>query len=156
MNRHVNAIAGRLSLRAPQRRSLEVLDRITEIAPPKKDANIAAALEAIRRGFPSIADFEREFPSLCFGENKLTVHLEYQPDFVAETKDMLYMLEPKMRKELTAVDVLAKKEAAEKWCVNASAHAQSHKGKKWRYALIPHDVIAVNMTLEGLVRQHAG
>jgi adenine-specific DNA-methyltransferase len=30
MNRHVNAIAGRLSLRAPQRRSLEMLDRITE------------------------------------------------------------------------------------------------------------------------------
>jgi hypothetical protein len=36
MNRHVNAIAGRLSLRFPQRRSLEILDRITEIAPPRK------------------------------------------------------------------------------------------------------------------------
>lgn len=36
MNRHVNAIAGRLSLRPPQRHSLELLDRITEIAPPKK------------------------------------------------------------------------------------------------------------------------
>ena len=36
MNRHVNAIAGRLSLRPPQRRSLEILDRITEIVPPKK------------------------------------------------------------------------------------------------------------------------
>ena len=34
MNRHVNAIAGRLSLRPPQRRSLEILDRITELAPP--------------------------------------------------------------------------------------------------------------------------
>ena len=37
MNRHVNAITGRLSLRQPQRRSLEILDRITEIAPPGKD-----------------------------------------------------------------------------------------------------------------------
>jgi type III restriction enzyme len=35
MNRHVNAIAGRLSLRPPQRRSLEILDRITEIARPE-------------------------------------------------------------------------------------------------------------------------
>ena len=43
MNRHVNAIAGRLSLRPPQRRSLELLDRITEIAPPKKGADAAAA-----------------------------------------------------------------------------------------------------------------
>ncbi|MCK7477184.1 MAG: hypothetical protein M0C28_06490 [Candidatus Moduliflexus flocculans] len=39
MNRHINAIAGRLSLRPPQRRSLEILDRITEIAPPGKDAD---------------------------------------------------------------------------------------------------------------------
>ena len=66
MNRHVNAIAGHLSLRPPQRRSLEILDRITEIAPPAKDADIQAALDAIRSEFPSVTDFEREFPSLCF------------------------------------------------------------------------------------------
>jgi type III restriction enzyme len=66
VNRHVNAIAGRLSLRLPQRRSLEILDRITEIAPPQKGADLTAALEAIRREFPSVTDFEREFPSLCF------------------------------------------------------------------------------------------
>ena len=41
MNRHVNAIAGRLSLRPPQRRSLEILDRITELVPPKKGADVA-------------------------------------------------------------------------------------------------------------------
>lgn len=34
MNRHVNAIAGRLSLRPPQRRSLEILDCVMDIAPP--------------------------------------------------------------------------------------------------------------------------
>ncbi len=66
MNRHVNAIAGRLSLRAPQRRSLEILDRITEIAPPRKENDIAAVLEIIRSEFPTVTDFEREFPSLCF------------------------------------------------------------------------------------------
>lgn len=66
MNRHVNAIAGRLSLRAPQRRSLEILDRITEIVPPRKGADIQAALATIRSEFPTVTDFEREFPSLCF------------------------------------------------------------------------------------------
>lgn len=66
MNRHVNAIADRLSLRPPQRRSLEILDRITEIAPPTKDSDTAAALEAIRSEFPTVTDFERDFPSLCF------------------------------------------------------------------------------------------
>ena len=66
MNHHVNAIAGRLSLRPPQRRSLEILDRITEIARPSKGADLDAALTAIRSEFPTVADFEREFPSFCF------------------------------------------------------------------------------------------
>jgi type III restriction enzyme len=66
MNRHVNAIAGRLSLRAPQRQSLEILDRVTEIVPPRKDNDLEAALAAIRSEFPSVKDFDREFPSLCF------------------------------------------------------------------------------------------
>ncbi len=66
MNRHVNAISGRLSLRPPQRHSLEILDRITEIVPPKKEADVAAALAAIQAEFPQVTDFEREFPSLCF------------------------------------------------------------------------------------------
>ncbi|WKW50746.1 DEAD/DEAH box helicase [Rhodomicrobium lacus] len=66
MNRHVNAIAGRLSLRAPQRHSLEILDRVTELVPPRKDADLEAALAALRAEFPSVTDFERDFPSLCF------------------------------------------------------------------------------------------
>ncbi|MEZ5764661.1 MAG: DEAD/DEAH box helicase family protein, partial [Xanthobacteraceae bacterium] len=66
MNRHVNAIAGRLSLRAPQRQSLEILDRVTELVPPRKGADIEEALAAIRTEFPSVTDFERDFPSLCF------------------------------------------------------------------------------------------
>ena len=66
MNHHVNAIAGRLSLRPSQRHSLEILDRVTEIVPPKKGVDVAAALEAIRSEYPTVTDFEREFPSLCF------------------------------------------------------------------------------------------
>ena len=66
MHRLVSAVAGRLSLRPPQRHSLEILDRITEIVPPKKGADAAAALAAIRGEFPTVTDFERDFPSLCF------------------------------------------------------------------------------------------
>ena len=77
-------------------------------------------------------------------------HLEYQPDFVAETVDTIYMLEPKMRKELDDPIVIAKKEVAIKWCVNASDHASTYGGKPWRYLLIPHDEIAENITLCGL------
>jgi type III restriction enzyme len=66
VNPKVNAIAGRLSLRPPQRRSLEILDRITDIVPPQKGADLSAALEIIRSEFPTVSGFEREFPSLCF------------------------------------------------------------------------------------------
>ena len=66
MNRHVNAIAGRMSLRTPQRESLEILDRLTEIVPPSKNPDVATALAAIKAEFPKVTDFEREFPSICF------------------------------------------------------------------------------------------
>ena len=65
--RHVNAIAGRMSLRAPQRESLEILDRVTEIVSlSKKQSDLVTPLATIRSEFPSVTDFEREFPSLCF------------------------------------------------------------------------------------------
>ena len=44
MNRHVKAVSGRLSLRPPQRRSMEIHDRITEIVPPRKGIDLDAAL----------------------------------------------------------------------------------------------------------------
>jgi type III restriction enzyme len=59
-------IADRLSLRPPQRRSLEILDRVTALVPLRKDTDVAAALAAIRAEFPDVTDFERDFPSLCF------------------------------------------------------------------------------------------
>ncbi len=80
-------------------------------------------------------------------------HSEYQPDFVAETDDMIYMLEPKKRSEMEDATVLAKKESAQQWCEHASQHAANHGGKRWRYVLIPHDEIAENMTLNGLANR---
>jgi type III restriction enzyme len=67
VNRHVQAIAGRLSLRTPQTRSLEILSQIADLLPLKKDQDSAKALAAIRAvPFESVSDFERDFPSLCF------------------------------------------------------------------------------------------
>ena len=82
-------------------------------------------------------------------------HPEYQPDFVAETQSVIYMLEPKSKRELEDPIVLAKKEAAEKWCQRASEHNAKHDGKPWKYALIPHDGIAENMTIQGIVAAHS-
>lgn len=78
---------------------------------------------------------------------------EYQPDFVAETDDSILMLEPKAANQMKDPDVLAKRDSALEWCRHASNHAASYGGKPWRYALIPHDVIAENRTLASLVQQ---
>jgi type III restriction enzyme len=80
-------------------------------------------------------------------------HLEYQPDFVAETVDCIYMLEAKARNDMDDTEVQAKKDAAVQWCRHATHHAVSNDGKPWKYLLIPHDVIAENMTIMGLASQ---
>jgi type III restriction enzyme len=80
-------------------------------------------------------------------------HPEYIPDFVAETDACIYMLEPKARNEMTDSEVLAKKDAAVQWCERATNHASANGGKPWKYALIPHDAIAENMTLAALASQ---
>jgi type III restriction enzyme len=79
-------------------------------------------------------------------------HPEYQPDFVAETDQTIYMLEPKAKNEMDDPIVLAKKEVAETWCQNASTYAALHGGKPWKYALIAHNIIADNMSLEKLAQ----
>lgn len=66
MNQHTNAIANRLSLRKPQRDSLEILARICEIVDLDKSADVKQQLEIIKSEFPTVEDFERDFPSLCF------------------------------------------------------------------------------------------
>ena len=68
MNRIANAISQRLSLRPPQKTSLDILAEIADLLPLDKDQDVSAALEAIKQQFPEsgIEDFERDFPSLCF------------------------------------------------------------------------------------------
>lgn len=81
-------------------------------------------------------------------------HLEYQPDFVAETDTTTYMLEPKASNAMHDLDVCAKRDAAVKWCTQASEYSKSIGGKPWQYVLMPHDAVASNMTLGGLATQY--
>ena len=83
-------------------------------------------------------------------------HPEYQPDFVAESEGMIYMVETKARNEMDDQEVLAKKEAAIRWCGQASDYARSYDGKHWEYLLIPHDAVSDNMTLAWFASQFAG
>ena len=67
--RIVNSISGRLSLRSPQRESLEALAKAIDatderMLDPKRD--VPALLETLKAEFPTLQDFERDFPSMCF------------------------------------------------------------------------------------------
>jgi type III restriction enzyme len=66
VNVQVNAIASRLSLRTPQREALEILAEVCGALPLKKEQELADSLAAVQGLYPSVTDFERDFPSLCF------------------------------------------------------------------------------------------
>ena len=66
MNPQVNTIANRLSLRQPQREALAILARLGELLPFQKNQDVAQALPIVQSEFPTVTDFERNFPSLCF------------------------------------------------------------------------------------------
>jgi type III restriction enzyme len=77
----------------------------------------------------------------------------YEPDFVVETETGKLLCEPKRRSEMDDETVLSKADAAALWCEHASKHAEEVDGKKWRYLLIPHDVITEQMTLARLIHE---
>jgi type III restriction enzyme len=79
---------------------------------------------------------------------------EYQPDFVGEAPDAIYMIETKAASAMGDAEVLAKRDAGANWCEHATDYALKHGGKPWRYLLIPHDVVAENMTLAGLADKY--
>jgi type III restriction enzyme len=79
----------------------------------------------------------------------------YVPDFVAETKSGILMIEVKARNEMDDATVLAKRDAAREWCEHASSFALRHGGKAWTYVLVPHDEITENVSLDKLVAQFA-
>lgn len=64
--RVADVISARLSLRKPQKESLDILDHLANLFEIKKDINVETTLKAVQAHYPQVLDFERNFPSLCF------------------------------------------------------------------------------------------
>lgn len=75
----------------------------------------------------------------------------YEPDFVVETADCIYLLEPKASNEVASEDVQAKAQAALKYCNYATEYTAEHGGKPWKYVLIPHDQVTKTSSFKGVV-----
>lgn len=65
----------------------------------------------------------------------------YEPDFIVETADTVYMCETKAAKEVDDTDVQKKAESARAYCAIASAYNAKHNGKQWKYVIIPHSAV---------------
>ncbi|MGA3286390.1 MAG: DEAD/DEAH box helicase family protein [Bacteroidota bacterium] len=79
---------------------------------------------------------------------------QYHPDFVAETADTIYMVETKKEGDIESTEVQDKSRAAMEFCKHASDYTIKNHGKPWKYVLIPHGAVQVNMSFGHLVKQY--
>lgn len=66
----------------------------------------------------------------------------YEPDFVVETSSTIYMIEVKRSDQTEEQSVVAKKEAAVRYCKHATDFTSQNEGKAWQYLLIPHNEVS--------------
>ena len=77
----------------------------------------------------------------------------YEPDFVIETEDIVYLTEVKDRSKIQDPDVIAKKNRGIQYCKTVSEWAKANGFKEWRYLFIPHDKILPNSSFKNLTDQ---
>ena len=74
----------------------------------------------------------------------------YEPDFVVETKDVIYLVEIKGEDKLYDPDVIAKKERSKKYCETVTAWNTANGYKPWKHLFIPSMSVKVTSTLAAL------
>lgn len=78
---------------------------------------------------------------------------QYQPDFVVESIEAIYIIETKKQDAINDDEVRDKTRAALEYCKYASEYTASFGGKPWKYVLIPHNAVQTNMSFKYLVEQ---
>lgn len=73
----------------------------------------------------------------------------YEPDFVVETVDTIYMVETKAERNVEDKDVLEKAKAAKAYCDAATEWNSKHGGKPWHYELVKHTSVRINSSFRG-------
>lgn len=73
----------------------------------------------------------------------------YEPDFIVETKNMIYMVEIKASNQVSNEEVLMKKDSAEKYCNIVNEYAETHDNiKNWKYLLISDEDVKTNYSFD--------
>lgn len=75
----------------------------------------------------------------------------YQPDFIVETSNCIYMIETKDSRKLSDSDVIKKAKAATEYCTVATNFNNRYGGKPWKYVLISHEEVRLNSSFNNMV-----
>ena len=76
---------------------------------------------------------------------------QYQPDFIVETADKIYMVEVKASNQLRDAVVLKKAQTGKEFCRAATEFDKLNGGKPWEYALVSHDRIETNYSFKHII-----
>ena len=77
----------------------------------------------------------------------------YEPDFVVEVEDLIYLVEVKGEDRMGDTDVAAKKERAIRYCKAVSEWGKANGYKQWQYLFIPAGEIHSNSSFKQLARR---
>ena len=80
----------------------------------------------------------------------------YEPDFVVETGDTIYLVEVKGEDKLTDPDVIAKKKRGIQYCQVATNWGKANGYKVWQYLFIPSMQIKSSSTFSSLSKMFVG
>lgn len=75
----------------------------------------------------------------------------YEPDFVVETADTIWIVEIKASNEIDSEEVKDKANAAKRYCEGASEFTRTTGGKQWKYAIVAHDAVRANASFGGIL-----
>ena len=79
---------------------------------------------------------------------------QYHPDFVAESKDKIYLVETKKEVDIETSSVQEKATAALQYCAHASEFSSRHGKKLWKYILVPHNAVIGSMSFDTLMQRY--
>lgn len=80
----------------------------------------------------------------------------YEPDFVAETENLIYLVEVKGEDKLNDPDVIAKRKRGIQYCEVASRWDKANGYKEWRYLFIPSKQVMPNSSFVQLAKRFQG
>lgn len=119
----------------------------------KFDSKTEKDFAIILEGDDSVEKWLRPAPNqfnITWDNNKKN----YEPDFVVETNDKIYLVETKKEKDISTEEVQSKAKVALEYCKNATEYTMKNGGKSWTYVLLPHDSVKLNMSFDYLMKQY--